>query len=188
MRWIKDEEFVRGKIPMSKFETRILTISLLEIEKGDIFLDIGGGTGSISIEASLQGAKIYVIEKEEEGIKLIKKNADKFNIDDIEIINSVAPVGIEQAVDFNKCFIGGSGQRLEEIMKVVTEKLRKRGIVVANFITLKNLSLFQNLLKQYEYTEVETRLVQSSQVDEKTGLLKAQNPVFIVKGVKREGE
>lgn len=185
MRWIKDEQFIRGKIPMSKFETRILTVALLEIEQGDKFLDIGGGTGSISIEASLQGAKTYVIEKEDEGIRLIKENAKKFNIDDMEIINSFAPEGMDRVPEFNKCFIGGSGRKLEEIMDVVTERLTDGGIVVANFITLSNLSLFQNLLKQYVYTEVETRLVQSSQVDEKTGLLKAQNPVFIVKGVKR---
>lgn len=186
MRWIKDEQFVRGKIPMSKFETRILTISLLQIEEGDKFLDIGGGTGSISIEASLQGAKTYVIEKEDEGIRLIKENAVKFNIDDMKIINSFAPEGMDEVPEFNKCFIGGSGRKLEEIMAVVTKRLPEGGIVVANFITLANLSMFQNLLKQYVYTEVETRLVQSSQVDEKTGLLKAQNPVFIVKGVKKE--
>ena len=95
MKWIKDKEFIRGTIPMTKFDTRILTIGLLEIEEGDVFLDIGGGTGSISIEASLQGAKTYVIEKEEEGIKLIASNAKKFNIDDIEIIKDFAPDGME---------------------------------------------------------------------------------------------
>ncbi len=185
MKWIKDKEFIRGTIPMTKFDTRILTIGLLEIEEGDVFLDIGGGTGSISIEASLQGAKTYVIEKEEEGIKLIASNAKKFNIDDIEIIKDFAPDGMENIKSFNKCFIGGSGKNLANIMEAITRKLSSGGILVANFITLKNLSLFQNLLKQYEYTEVETRLVQSSLVDEKTGMLKGQNPIFIVKGIKR---
>lgn len=185
MKWIKDEEFIRGSIPMSKFETRILTIGLLEIEQGDIFLDIGGGTGSISIEASLQGAKTYVIEKEEEGINLIKSNAEKFKIDDIEVINDFAPAGMENIKSFNKCFIGGSGRNLDNIVESVTEKLLSGGILVANFITLKNLALFQNLLKQYEYSEVETRLIQASQVDKKTGMLKGQNPIFMIKGKKQ---
>lgn len=185
MKWIKDEEFIRGNIPMTKFETRILTISLLEIKEGDVFLDIGGGTGSISIEAALQGAKTYTIEKEQEGIDLIEDNSNKFNINNIEIIKDFAPDGIEKAIGFNKCFIGGSGRKLTEIVEKVTGLLPNGGIIVANFITLQNLSLFQNLLNQYEYTGVETRLVQASQVDGKTGLLKAQNPVFIVKGVKR---
>lgn len=185
MRWIKDGEFIRGNIPMTKFETRLITIGMLEIEKDDIFLDIGGGTGSISIEASLQGAKTYVIEKEEEGIGLIEKNARKFNIDNIKIIKDFAPNGIEKSKGFNKCFIGGSGKNLKDIVEAVTEKLPAGGILVANFITMKNLHTFQNLLNQYDYTDVETRLIQSSYVDEKTGLLKSQNPVFIVKGVKK---
>lgn len=185
MKWIKDEEFIRGNIPMTKFETRILTIGLLEIEQGDVFLDIGGGTGSISIEASLQGAKTYVIEKEKEGINLIKSNADKFKVDDIEIINDFAPGGMEKIKSFNKCFIGGSGRNLENIVKSVTDKMLSGGILVANFITLKNLALFQNLLKQYEYSAVETRLVQASQVDTRTGMLKGQNPIFMVKGIKQ---
>lgn len=170
---------------MTKFETRIVTIGLLEVEEGDIFLDIGGGTGSISVEASLQGAKTYVIEREDEGIELIRRNSEKFNIENIEIIKDTAPSGIENIEYFNKCFIGGSGKKLDKIVESVTQKLSSKGILVANFITLKNLTDFQNLLNQYEYTNIETRLIQSSIVNEKTGLLKAQNPVFIVKGVKK---
>lgn len=185
MKWIKDEEFIRGSIPMTKFDTRILTIGLLEIKEGDVFLDIGGGTGSISIEASLQGSKTYVIEREQEGIDLITSNAKKFNIDNIEIIKDFAPCGMENIKSFNKCFIGGSGRNLVNIMKEVTEKLSTGGIIVANFITLKNLSSFQNLLKQYEYTGVETRLIQSSKIDSKTGMMIAQNPIFMVKGIKQ---
>ncbi|WP_420805160.1 precorrin-6Y C5,15-methyltransferase (decarboxylating) subunit CbiT [Gottschalkia acidurici] len=184
LRWIKDEEFIRGNIPMTKFEARIITIGMLEIEKGDVFLDIGGGTGSISIEASLQGAKTYVIEKEDEGIDLIRKNSERFNIEDIEIIKNIAPLGIDNIHYFNKCFIGGSSKRLEEIVRTITDKIAPDGILVANFITLNNLTKFQSLLKQNGYRNIETRLIQASIVDEKTGLLKAQNPIFIVRGIK----
>jgi cobalt-precorrin-6B (C15)-methyltransferase len=183
MRWINDEEFIRGSIPMTKFETRIVTIGLLEIELGDVFLDVGAGTGSVSIEAALQGAVVYAIEKEQEGIELITKNAEKFGAK-VNVINDLAPSGLDKVPSFNKCFIGGTGGKLKEIFGMVNDKLKPSGIVVANFITLGNLSEFQNLLKQYGYVEIETRLIQSSIVDNKTGLLKAQNPVFIVRGKK----
>ena len=42
---------------MTKFNTRILTVAYLSIEEGDKLLDIGAGTGSVSIEAGLQGLK-----------------------------------------------------------------------------------------------------------------------------------
>lgn len=184
MKWIKDADFIRGNVPMTKFDARIITIALMEIEKGDIFLDIGAGTGSISIEASLQGAKVYAMEKEIEALETIAKNLKKFEVD-VEIINNNAPLGIESLPQFDKIFVGGSGGNLESIFAAAHLKLKPNGILAANFITLKNLHKFIILLEKYGYKETEKRLVQSSVIDERTGLLNAQNPIFIVKGVKK---
>ncbi|NLY46900.1 MAG: precorrin-6Y C5,15-methyltransferase (decarboxylating) subunit CbiT [Tissierella sp.] len=184
MKWIRDEEFIRGNIPMTKFNIRVLTIGYLGINKGDRFLDIGAGTGSISIEASLQGAKTWAIEREDEGIHLIKENNDKFNTD-INIIQGLAPKDLPD-IKFNKCFIGGSGGKLKEIFKYLENHLEDEGVLCGNFITLNNLSAFLNLLKEYGYMDIETQLIQSAYMD-KIGLLKGQNPIYIVKGVKSNG-
>lgn len=182
MRWIKDEDFIRGNIPMTKFEVRIITLGLLEVEKDDIFLDIGAGTGSISIEAALQGAEVHAIEKEPEGVELIKGNAKKFGAN-INIIEGTAPGGIDEVTVFNKCFIGGSGGKLEPILKAVDKKISQGGIVAANFVTLNNMYEFKNFLETNNYKDIDIRLIQSSRV-EGTGIMKAQNPVFIIRGKK----
>ncbi|WP_353092653.1 precorrin-6Y C5,15-methyltransferase (decarboxylating) subunit CbiT [Tissierella praeacuta] len=181
MKWIKDEDFIRGNLPMTKFNIRILTMGYLAIEEGDRFLDIGAGTGSISIEAASHGAKTWAIEREKEGIKLIKDNSNKFNVE-INIINGEAPDNLPNE-KFNKCFIGGSGGKLEEIFLYLKENLENKGILCGNFITLKNLNQFIELLNKYSYSDIEVQLVQTSIMD-KIGLLKGQNPIFIVKGVK----
>lgn len=181
MKWIKDEEFIRGNIPMTKFNIRILTIGYLEINNGDKLLDIGAGTGSISIEANLQGAKVWAIEQEDEGVSLIKTNSERFGTD-IHIIKGVAPDDLPDE-NFNKCFIGGSGGRLDEIFEYLQDHLEENGIVCGNFITLNNLTQILSLLKKYNYKDIETQLIQSAYVD-KIGLLKGQNPIYIVKGVK----
>ena len=31
MKWLRDEEFIRGNIPMTKFEVRVLTLAMLDI-------------------------------------------------------------------------------------------------------------------------------------------------------------
>lgn len=183
MKWIKDEEFLRGNIPMTKYEIRTLAIAELSIEKDDVFLDIGAGTGSVSIEAALQGAKVYAIEKEEEGIKLIKANAEKFNVN-ITTIKDEAIKVINEIENFNKCFVGGSGGKLKEIVNLAYEKLPIHGVMVANFVTLDNMQQFKQILNELN-CDVQIRLVQASNVCNKTGIIKANNPVFIVRGIKK---
>lgn len=181
MKWIKDDEFIRGNIPMTKFNVRILTIGYLAIEQGDILLDIGAGTGSISIEAALQGAEVWAIEREKEGTDLINKNIDKIGVN-INIMEGQAPRDLPSK-KFNKCFIGGSGGKLEEIFEYLDTSLESKGVICGNFITLKNLNQFTELLKKYNYEDIEVQLIQSSYMD-KIGLMRGSNPIFIVKGVK----
>ena len=142
MKWIKDEEFIRGNIPMTKFNIRILTMAYLSIKEEDRLLDIGAGTGSISIEGALQGAKVWAIERKEEGIELINKNAEKFRVD-IHTILGQAPEDLPN-IKFNKCFIGGSGGKLREIFDYLEEHLEDNGILCGNFIMLKNLQEFND--------------------------------------------
>ena len=61
MRYIKDEEFIRGSCPMTKEDIRILSIAKMNLEENSKILDVGAGTGSISIQAAKICAKGQVI-------------------------------------------------------------------------------------------------------------------------------
>jgi cobalt-precorrin-6B (C15)-methyltransferase len=183
MKWLRDEEFIRGKIPMTKFEARVLILAMLDIGSGDVFADIGGGTGSIAIQAALLGAKVYAVEKEPEGIRLIIENADRFGVN-IEIFHGTAPQALEEVPAFNKCFIGGSGGCLEAIAEAVDKKLPWGGLLGASFIVPDNMVQLKNKLKELEYKELELRMLQSA-VLEQGGLMKGQNPIYLMKGKKQ---
>lgn len=183
MKWIRDEEFIRGSIPMSKFDIRVIAMALLEIGEGDIFLDVGAGTGSLSVQAALLGAKVHAIEREQEGIGLIRENADKFKAD-INIIHGIAPAAMQSIGSFNKCFIGGSGGSLGQIADEVDKKLSVDGVLAASFIIPDNMVELKRILVDKKYSEIEVRLMQSS-ILEGIGLMKANNPIFLIKGKKQ---
>ncbi len=75
MKYIKDEEFIRGSCPMTKEDIRILSIAKMNLEENSKILDVGAGTGSISIQAAKICAKgqVIAIEKDEEALDIIKK-------------------------------------------------------------------------------------------------------------------
>ena len=74
---IKDDAFLRGKVPMTKEEIRILTLVKAQIALDAVVYDIGAGTGSLSIEAARLAPQghVYAIEKNPEGIcrRLIRR-------------------------------------------------------------------------------------------------------------------
>ena len=76
---MRDEWFIRGKIPMTKSEVRSVSVSKLELEPDHIVYDIGAGTGSVSVEMALHvpNGHVYAFEQKEEGCELIRKNAEK---------------------------------------------------------------------------------------------------------------
>lgn len=81
---IRDEEFIRGKVPMTKAEIRAMVMVKAGIRPTDRVADIGAGTGSISIEAALAASEgdVYSIERNPEGIRLIEENARKIRIEE----------------------------------------------------------------------------------------------------------
>ena len=59
---INDEEFIRGKVPMTKAEVRAMIMVKARIAPEDTVVDIGAGTGSITVEAALcanKGCLLY---------------------------------------------------------------------------------------------------------------------------------
>ena len=74
---IDDDEFIRGRLPMTKSEIRAQVMSRFNINEDDICFDIGAGTGSVSVEMAMRCpfGKVYAVEKTEEGTELIRQNA-----------------------------------------------------------------------------------------------------------------
>ena len=187
---IPDAEFIRGKVPMTKEEIRILTLAKARIGREDMVADIGAGTGSISCEAALQATdgKVFAIERKAEGIELIKANAEKFGIENLHIIQAEAPQGMEQLPHLDRAIIGGSGSHLEPILDQLDGLLKPEGRIILNCITVQTLMQCLNYMRTKENYSYETIQVQVNHWEQvgPYDMAKAANPIFIVTCVKNK--
>ena len=111
--YIKDEEFIRGDCPMTKEEIRILSIAKLELKEEYVLLDVGAGTGSVSIQMSKCSPKgqVIAIEKDPKALDILAKNKEKFNAHNLSIIEGEA-LEVERQINkrFDAIFIGEVGE------------------------------------------------------------------------------
>lgn len=184
MKYIKDEEFVRGDCPMTKEEVRILSIAKLEIEEDHNLLDIGAGTGSISIQMSRCSpfGDVVAVEKDEEALRVLEENKQKFEADNLSIVKGdAAQVKLDGM--FDGIFIGGSRGNIDKIIEKYYQMLKQGGKMVLNFITIDNLYRAMNMLKSFDM-ETECIQVGISRMRGSSCMLISNNPIFILSGKK----
>ena len=184
---LRDEDFeqrrpLRGQI--SKREVRALSLYCLGLRSDSIVWDIGAGTGSISVEASLIAREgwVYAVERDLESLSLLEGNVGKYGMGNISVIDKAAPEALNGLPDPDAVFVGGSGGELKEILTEVAARLRPEGRIVANFATLERTNetyqWFQSQGFRAEITLVNA--ARSRELPDKSVRLEALNPVFVV--------
>lgn len=187
---ISDQEFLRGNVPMTKAEIRVQVLAAAQISRDDRVLDIGAGTGSISIEAAglASDGIVYAIEHNSEAQELILANQKKFAISNLRLIPGSAPEVFGELSQVDVCIVGGSNGRMPEILKRLP--LVDGGRIVITAVTLETLTQGLTLLKDLNYLDIDIVSIQAVRWKPVSALHMAQalNPVFILsarKGVSR---
>ncbi len=179
---MKDEAFIRGKVPMTKSEVRAVALSKLELLDGGIAYDVGAGTGSVAVEMalSMKHGHVYAVEEKEEGCELIRQNKERFGLHNLTVVQGRAPEALEGLPAPDRVFIGGSRGELAEILDLVREK-NPSARIVANVISLETLAVITRYLQERE-TEAEVVSIQVARA-KKLGayhLMEGQNPVWLI--------
>ncbi|MBT8173662.1 MAG: precorrin-6Y C5,15-methyltransferase (decarboxylating) subunit CbiT [Nitrosopumilus sp.] len=187
---IPDEEFERvEKVPITKEEVRVVQISKARLKPGQIVYDIGCGSGSISIEVSLQiesSGKVLAIDYDEKAIELTKKNIEKFGVSNISVIHGNAKEKISELEEADTIFIGGTGGDTKEIVELSENKLKTGGRIVIGIILIETLYSVLQVLDKLEFESIDiTQVTISKSRKTSTGtMMLARNPVTIISATK----
>ena len=173
---IKDKNFIRGKVPMTKEEIKAISIAKIE----NICLDIGGGTGSVSIEMA-RFAKLHDWTKR--GSRWFNKTKyGKFEIKNMTVISGKAPEDLTQGITFDKVFISGSGGNLSEIINYSYENLKEGGIIALNFIVLENTFEALECLKKSKFEDIDISqiIVAKNRKVKDFNMMMSENPIYVI--------
>ncbi len=182
-----DDYFQHQNGLITKSEVRAVSISKLDLKEDSVLWDLGAGSGSVSIEASLfiKKGRIIAVEKEAGRIPDIKENKKRFDVQNLDIIHRELPDGLDDLKQPDRVFIGGGGKNLEEIIKQASKRMENNGIIVVNTVILKNIDTAITCLKDEGFKTEIVQVNVSFSHDMPWGeMLKSHNPVWIIKGTR----
>jgi precorrin-6Y C5,15-methyltransferase (decarboxylating) len=184
---IPDHQFEHEMGLITKSEIRAISLAKLQILPDHVLWDLGAGSGSVAVEASLLAwrGRVIAVEKNPARIEQIKINKQRFGVKNLKVVQAVLPDGLSGLPQPDRIFIGGGGKNLKEITQAAVAALKPNGLVVINTVLLPNvLSAMETL----ETLGLKTSMVQA-QISHSRKMpwaerLEAKNPVWIVSGIR----
>ena len=185
---IPDDLFERSdNVPITKEDIRALAVSKLRLKEGYDVIEVGTGTGSLTVEICLQvkSGKVYSIDLNPEALELARRNLERFGTN-AQLILSHAQNVISSLPMVDAIAIGGTLGETEEIIKLSLQRLKSGGRIVIDTILIETLFKALAALKQHDLIDMEitqATICKSRSVSTGTMLL-ARNPVTIISATK----
>ncbi len=188
---IPDELFIRDEqVPITKEEVRAIALSKARLKEGFTVIDIGSGTGSITVEAALQvkDGKVYAIDKDADAIRLTQENVKRFNLTNVEIIHDDALNALNTVPMADAIFIGGSSRHMHEIVRLAYERLRGNGRIVIDTILIESMYDALRALEglSLNYIDITQVIICKGKRVSMGTMLTSRNPVLVIAAEKAE--
>jgi cobalt-precorrin-6B (C15)-methyltransferase len=174
----------------TKEEIRVITISKARLCEGSIVVDVGCGTGGLTVEAALQVAtkgKVYAIDENEAAIRLTTSNIEKFGVqNNVCLTRGKAPEALLSLPNADAYLIGGGGVSIRTIIQTAHYKLKPNGRVVVNAILLETATIAIAELKTLGFKDIDIThisVAKGKQINSGT-MMMARNPITIVSATK----
>lgn len=181
---IPDELFDRvDKVPITKEEIRSIIIGKLRLKEGIESIDVGCGSGSISIELAIQTkTSVYAIDSDKNAIDLTEQNTSKFGLQNkIKTIQGLAQEILPNLPYVDAIVIGGTTGDTEKIIKLAIDRLNKGGRLVVTSILIETIYKTLKAIEDSELLEIDISqvTVAKSKKTSSGTMMISRNPVII---------
>jgi precorrin-6Y C5,15-methyltransferase (decarboxylating) len=167
---------------ITKREVRSVGLGLLGAGPDHVVWDLGAGSGSVALEASVlvPEGKVFAVERDPERVEQIRRNVRRTGAYGVEPVHGEMPACLEALPDPDRVFLGG-GVRREDVLEQATERLRAGGRIVAHTVLLGSLQRALDALEQAGWSPsvVQVQVARSKPLSGDLRL-EALNPVFVV--------
>jgi cobalt-precorrin-6B (C15)-methyltransferase len=162
----------------TKDEIMAVSLAKLALRPGDVFADIGCGTGRIAVAAAPYVNKVYAVDLREEAVSCSRQLAE--GVDNIEISCENGVELLRRIPRLDTAFVGGS-RDLPSVLSLLAEK--KVRTVVVNAVLLSTLSEAVSVMQQLSiFREVVQVMVSRSSPLSGSVMFRPLDPVFIIVG------
>ena len=185
---IPDELFDRTEeVPITKEDIRAIAISKLRLKEGHSAIDVGCGSGSVTIELCLQTkGKVYAIDFNEKAVVLTKKNLQKFGVKAEEVMLAKAQDVLPKLPQVDAIIVGGTWGDVKQVIELAVGRLKKGGRIVIDTILIETMYEALAAINELEVNEIDITQVTISKARKVTTgtMMLARNPVMIISATK----
>jgi cobalt-precorrin-6B (C15)-methyltransferase len=185
---IPDDEFIQTKnVPgPTKEEVRCLVMCKARISSQDTVVDVGCGSGGLTLESAQRALNVIALDKNPEAIDLTGKNLEKHGLSsNVQLLEGDALQVLEGIKSFDVLLVGGSSGDLPLIIKQGYEKLEKNGRMVITSILLETRVEAVNAIKDIGLVpDVVEVTIAKGKITERGTMMMGRNPITIISAVK----
>ena len=178
-----EDEIRHSRGLITKDEVRAAVLHRLRLPATGVLWDVGGGSGSVSLEAArlCPELSVYTVERNPAEQANIRANIRTYGAYTIHLVDGEAPAALTELPAPDRVFVGGSGGQLEAILTTAAARLVPGGRIVVSAVLAQTETIAQRVLAQL-CRHVSCTTLTVTRHDPHGGPDRVLNPITLITG------